>query len=64
MMWSANGYQSFADLMLNYLQFGCSNLPTKWQRVDIPWSASLCSVRYPDILVYCIQVAAWLLGAV
>ena len=50
MMWSANSYQPFADLTLNNLQFVCSYLPTRWQRVDI-YQYGIFSAELPAILV-------------
>ena len=50
-MWSANSYQSFADLVLNDLQFVCSYLPTRWQRLDRSQRYGIFSAKLPAILV-------------
>ena len=52
-MWSANSYQlqPIADLMQNDLQYICSYLPTRWQRVDISQRYCIFSAELPAILV-------------
>ena len=50
-MWSANSYQPFADLVLNDLQFVCSYLPARWQRVDILQRYGIFSAALPAILI-------------